>query len=220
MTDRVTTIPLDRVLGNGLRGLRALEPDLMVYLDTREKLREFASPDARAGLLVRANLSLVWRIERAMGTLHNQGLAIPGFAVEGTDRSVLWGIHRVLVSRQPPCERFTAGDELSLVFYTRPLTPAVGLDRIEKYSHSFLIRYRLIDHGLPAMRWRLAIIPVGRLPVGEYRINLSGRWSTDRHLSDLRRIDPRFESTANPPVEPEFAARHVCHPFRFDVVGD
>jgi hypothetical protein len=206
----VVTIPIDRITGPGYRALRALEPDLFVYRDSPEKWKEYSSPEGIKKAEDLASKSLALPIERAMGKMrpNKKGVADAGFAVQGEGRDSLQGIYNVLVKGQPPVDRFAAGQEISVVFFAPPSMP-VQLDHVERKGVKVTIHYALI-YGLTSLPWHLSIIPLGKLPAGEYHVEMAR--SSDKEQALNQREFPS--------VAPNTERQIICQPFSFVVTAE
>jgi BirA family biotin operon repressor/biotin-[acetyl-CoA-carboxylase] ligase len=128
---RTSEISLDRVWLHSARGkqnLRSLEPK---YFPTREAGREYSTEELKE-LRRKARKSLNMQLERAMAAMKpaSDGEKRPiGFAVKGAGREALQGAYDVLVKGNPPKAKFDSASGVSVVFYSLPQQPYVGLDR-------------------------------------------------------------------------------------------
>jgi hypothetical protein len=202
-------IPLDQIWGIGLRPLRSLEPDLYVRRDTQEKIKKYSTPEGIEELKQKTAQSLVTPIERALLELPIGKRAMPynGFAVHGRDREALPHIHRVLVQGEKPKNSFPIDTELSIVFFTHPTGNGIRLDRVERKGSSITIRYMLISHGRLVVASKLALIPCGKLPAGEYQVEMVRSKCKEK----------RFNQRDFPPVESGMEDHIICRPFSFIV---
>jgi len=205
------TIPLDQVSGIGPRGLRALEPDLLIYRDTPEKWEKYSTPEGIAEIKRLSAKSLVLPIEKAMQDLPRGKDATvgPGFAVRGSGRTALPGTYDVLVKGDKPEDRFPAGTEVSVVFYARS-GPPLRFDRIERSGNAIEIRYMLISQGLAYSRWHLSLIPLGKLPPGTYHVDMNR--ATENESS--------FNQRGFPPIKSGVETNYVCRPFSFSIIDN
>lgn len=213
----VVEIPLERIRRGapGSRQLRDLEPELFVYRDTPEKIARYSTREGRAELeeIVRRakEESLVLAIEHAMSALSTGKSTKPaaGFAVKGIDRAALQGVYDVLVKGEEPTDLFRAGNDVSVVFFAYPVQPRVGLDRIELVDGKVRIHYMLLSHGSRSVSWYLALIPCGKLPPGQYRVEMVRSSAKEKE----------YNQREFPPVEAGAEVHIVCRPFSFTVRG-
>lgn len=205
------TIPLDDIWTNtsvGPKRLRDLEPDLLIYRDTPEKIKQYSTPEAIAEVRRRAaKESLVLPIERAMQSRPIGEKVGPSFAVEGIGRESRRGIYDVLVKGEKPKESFTEDTDLSLVFFTSKKQPSVILDQVTKKGKVIEIRYVLVPSGLGAMTGQFALIPLGKLSAGEYRVD----------IIRSREKEDDFNQRGFPLVDPKREPFIVSGPFSFVV---
>jgi hypothetical protein len=130
-----------------------------------------------------------------------------GFAVSGVGPAALPRVHEVLVSGKKPSSAFPSGADVSLVFFSHPARARVAIDRIEREGKIIRIHFMLISHGLLNISSTLALIPLGQLPAGDYRVEMI-RSPNERKHNQL----------GFPPVEANAEQRIICRPFEFSVV--
>jgi hypothetical protein len=202
------TIPLKEISGSNYRALRALEPELFIYRDTPEKIEKYSTPEGIKEAQTLSAKSVALPIERAMGKMRpvKDGMTDPGFAVAGEGRDSLSGIYDVLVKGEPPIERFPAGTAISVVFFAPPSLP-IRLDRVERTDGKVTIRFMLISNGLPYSPWHLSIIPLGKLPAGNYHVEMIRSSEKER----------AFNHRGFPPIPPNRERQIICRPFSFVV---
>ena len=212
---KVVEIPLDQIIGLGIRRLRVLEPELFVYRDTPEKVAEYLTAEGVKELEQiqkrAAEESLVLPIERALSELPTGKNTKPaqGFAVNGSKKEVLQGVHDVLVKGEKPSEAFPVETDVYVVFYSHPVQPFVGIDYVELDGDKIKIHYVLVSHGYPVGYSTLVLIPCGRLPLGRYQVEMIR--SQDR--------EKFFNKAGFPAIESGFEQEIICQPFSFSVVG-
>jgi len=212
------TIPREKIVfaWPGSRQFRDLEPEFFEYRDTPEKIAKYSTPEGIkefARIIERANKeSLVVAIERAMNAMPKGKDAKmgPGFAVEGQGRAALRGIYDVLVKGGTPRQHFPAGKELSLVFFSRSMQAGIRLESVTRTGEVFNISYALTSRAEQAMIWLLAIIPVGELRPGDYRVDL-------RRCRDK---EPELNERGFPLIPVGVEKDLICQPFSFTVKAD
>jgi len=207
----ISTIPLDTISGSGYRALRALEPELFIYRDTPEKWKKYSTPEGMKEAKALAAKSLAYPIELAIGKLRprKDGQADQGFAVRGEGRNSLPGIYDVFVKGAPPIQSFPTGTPISVVFFAPPSMP-VRLNRVERTNGKITIRYMLLTSNLRTRPWHLSIIPLGKLPAGEYDVEMIRSHEREKEFNP-----PDF-----PPVPPNSERGIICQPFSFVIAHD
>jgi hypothetical protein len=211
--DVAVTIPLREIWGNVAaesKPLRGLEPEFFVARNTAatiEKSKQL-TPDDVEQIREKAEQSFTLPLEIAMSQLSRDanGKTKSGFAVKGTGREALQGAHAVLVKGEQASKQFDANEEVTIVFFAYPAQPGVGIERIQRIGNVITVTYFLRSHGLMTDTWRLALIPLGKLPEGKYRVELI------RSSNEAQHNQKGF-----PPVEPKIEERIICSPFEFGV---
>jgi len=156
------------------------------------------------------------QLPQPLGTLSTRPLdsadqqeAQPGFAVLGTGQEALVAAHAKLPDDKQPTDAFPAGNEISLVFFSQGrAAPFIVLERVERRDQVIDIRYRWRSDGSGGSQ-PFALIPLGKLPSGEYQVNMMPT------LGEDIRLRPGSAGT-------EFVAslrRSVCQPFTFTIEG-
>jgi hypothetical protein len=79
--------------------------------------------------------------------------------------------------------RLPADQPISLVFFTRPIHEDVVLHHIERRGRGFNLQYRFAPSNAAEASPRLAIIPVGKLPVGDYGVEVERSPAEAKHVS-------------------------------------
>lgn len=130
-----------------------------------------------------------------------------GFAVRGSGRDALRQAYQVIVEGEEPRKEFTDGDEISVVFFSYQFGDYVHLHKVERQYRNIEIRYRFFPHESAYTTEHLALIPLGKLPAGKYRINIV------RSPREQRMLDIGYR-----PVSNASARRVVCSSSSFSVV--
>jgi hypothetical protein len=147
--------------------------------------------------------SLILSIQNAIGFPPKDGEADPAFAVQGESQDALREAHAVIVDKKKPRGIFPAGKKVSVVFFTHETGPYVHLYKVERRGKNIDIHYKFVPHEEEDTERHIALIPLGKLPVGEYSVNIirskKSEGSKSRQPSD------------------EVARRIVCRPFSFTV---
>lgn len=200
-------IPLDRIWALDMPGTR----DINEYRD-EDKPQQ---PGEEAWQRVLSS------IRKTLAHKRRDKLAMPSFAVvAGGDR------HEVVLARdgirkgiplfgEPDNARrntplfndsFFSTDELSVVFYSYTSPYVIEFERIERRGAVIDIRYRFVPGIPPGSMVHFAMIPLGKLSVGEYRVEIS------QSSMEQKYVDAGFK-----PVSDKQASRIVCQPFSFNV---
>jgi hypothetical protein len=205
----VVTIPLNRIriAIPGSRQLRELEPEFFVYRDTPEKAAKYSTPEGLSELKriqkLAAEKSLVYGIERSLQRMASNINAKPPFAflVVGRDRNALPGIHDILVKGEKHRVSAPSTSDITIVFCSASPQSAARLVRVDRKGNTLEIHY--VPHA-PDKRyigWRLALIPLGKLPPGTYRAKLvpSAEKTTNRTVTT-----PNQSDTGKEPITTSF----------------
>jgi hypothetical protein len=133
-------------------------------------------------------------------------LARPGFAVSGSGLEALKAAHAVFVEGVRPRDKFSPHDEITVVVFSELVGGRVVLQHVERKSKRIEIQYRLEPRILQGGRINLALIPLGKLPIGEYRV--------DTHQLPL---DEKWIKAGLKAVDAEWSRKFLCKPFNFTV---
>jgi hypothetical protein len=129
------------------------------------------------------------------------------FAVVGTGRTALEHASELFRDKSiAGIEPLASADDLSFVFYSYSSAYRVEIEKIERENNIFRIKYRFIPQKSVESAIQLALIPIGKLPVGHYPVELVQLPLEEEYL------DAGFE-----PVGQEAASRIVCQPYTFQV---
>jgi hypothetical protein len=191
----VITVPLDQMWAYQMPGTGDIE-----------KLNKSVPADELDMRLMHAVLELSF--ERAARSKFSNAPR-PGFAVAGNGRSALhaaiavfldWGARRV---------KFSSEDEITIVFFSEFISRyPVQIREVERKDNRIEVQYELV----PDINWsshiNLALIPLGKLPAGEYRIEL-------RQLP--RKLKPVEVKLGFQELDKEWSRNFLCKPFSFKV---
>ena len=130
-----------------------------------------------------------------------------GFAVVGTGKEALRNAHTVLAKKQQPRQSFSTKANISLVFFSHSFGQYVHLDSVERREKTAKIAYRFGPHETKQLTAHYALIPLGKLPVGNYRVEIV------RLPLEQKYVDQGFK-----PVDSQWNNRVVCQPFSFEIV--
>jgi hypothetical protein len=149
---------------------------------------------------------LVLEIEKAIG-FPPQDKAQRGFAVEGEGLEALRAAHAVFVDNDKKKARdtFPAGSEVSAVFFAHDTHPFVQLHKVERQGNRINVYYRFVFHETEETMRFIAIVPLGKLSSGKYRVDV------------IR--SPMGAGSRLQQVTDEVARRIVCQSFSFTVTA-
>ena len=151
--------------------------------------------------------SLVFEIRRSLWPIPPKDKkARAGFAVGGTGREALGKVHSILVKNKPPSKSIPAHSEVSIFFFSHPDQPIVHIHRVERLGSVVNIHYGFIPNENEETSEYFALIPLGEVPAGKYRVNVI---QSPRSQKD---VDQGFQ-----PIRKEVARRIVCNSFSFSV---
>lgn len=130
-----------------------------------------------------------------------------GFAVSKTDREALADVSRLLSEEGHwGAQPLESSKEISLVFFSHPSSYRVHIEKIDRHEDTFRIEYRFVPQPTVEPSIQLALIPVGKLPVGNYGVEMVQLPLEQEYL------DAGFK-----PVSEEGSKRIVCQSYSFQV---
>lgn len=98
--------------------------------------------------------------------------AEPGFAVSGKGQDALVAAFKKTPEGKKPLSKLPVGTEISVVYFSHAFPIDINLKSIERIGSTINITYRFEDSGLDAALNHIALIPLGKLPVGKYSVNM------------------------------------------------
>ena len=129
-----------------------------------------------------------------------------GFAVSGSGLEVLRQVHAVLVEKKDHKQTFPTNSEISVTFFSYQTHPYVHLHRVERQGHVVNIRYRFVGHETEETTSNFALVPLGKLPPGKYRVNVIQSPMEEEYVTSGYR-----------PINNKIARRIVCNSFSFSI---
>lgn len=132
--------------------------------------------------------------------------AKPAFAVQGKGLDALREAHVVIVDKKKSRDTFAAGSDVSVVFFAHETRSYVHMHKVERQGNNVNVSWRFVPHETEDMTRHVALIPLGKLPSGKYRVNII------RSAMPQKYIDLGFRPTSE-----EVARRVVCGSFSFSV---
>lgn len=181
---KAVEIPLDKVWGYNMPGTANVEklepkPQGTLFSEIRRSLWSLPPKQKNAG---------------------------PAFAVTGTEAEALRGVHAVLVKGKKPQQSFPHDSEIYVVFFSYQNQPYVHLHKVERQENVINVRWRFVPHETEETTEHFALIPLGKLPSGKYRVNIL------RSPMEKKYIDLGIRETSD-----KVADRNVCRSFSFSV---
>lgn len=113
---------------------------------------------------------------------------------------------RVIVDGAETQSVFPVESELTAVFFTTELNDYLDLKRVDIDGNTINIAFKLIPKETEDAPSYFALIPLGKLPTGEYHVNMVN--SSD---------EQEWASSGRRPRGNEFVRRCICNPFSFTV---
>ncbi len=101
-----------------------------------------------------------------------QKLAKPGFAVEGSDGLALKNVHEILVGGQEPPHSLPAKSNVTLVVFSYFADIDFQVRTVGRHDYTIDIKYRFVEYLERNLTMQLALIPIGKLSSGKYRVNM------------------------------------------------
>jgi len=118
------------------------------------------------------NLALVYAIRTALKFPAKGSKARPAFVVSGDVAMALTAAKETLVQGIPPRPSFHTTDDLSVVFFSHASPLYVHLESVRRGNNEIEVRYRYVSHEQSWITDHFALIPLGKLPAGKYRIKI------------------------------------------------
>jgi len=212
------TIPLDQIWAYqmpGTKDIRELEPE-----QKSEHLQSL-SPNEQRELWAQClwnSIALSLGADSSPHWPRKGQIARLGFAVSGSGREAIQATYDVLVKGEKPRQVFSSKSDIALVFFSYQTGAYVELQGVTRQSKLFTIQYRFIRPVSKIQAAYFALIPVGQLPIGHYKVVLnqqptgqefeSGKYGPD----DPKRVDKA--------IDDHWGHRFVCGDYSFDVTHD
>jgi hypothetical protein len=96
----------------------------------------------------------------------------PGFAVNGSGIDALNQAHLVLAGEQAEPSSLKAEREVSLIFFAFEFGYYVHIQSVERQNREVTITYEFVPHLTKDLAKQIAIIPMGRLEAGKWKVNI------------------------------------------------
>ena len=208
-SEQPKNIPLDQIWGYNLPGTRDIagiplpesDPQKGVVGRTDEQFRRQREHSIEQ---IRSSLAAKPPTERA-----SPGFVIPRqpdfFTLQ---KAVIFATGTMRYDHQkllPRNDTFRAGDEMTLVFFSHPASYFVRLREVVRNDNEINVKYEFEPHTSPEVTTHFALIPLGKLPAGEYKVRF-----------EQQPLAKKFRDAGFQPVHPE-APQTVSQPLSFTV---
>jgi hypothetical protein len=150
-------IPVSSAWGMGVGGTKDAEALDPVREDRGTKLRP---------ALIEATVLLSDKIRNP----RKRRPAEPAFIVEGVGREALLNMLVAFKGKNAPLRVASKDQEISLVFFTKPVSNSIVLDKIEVVGHRYILTYHFVINDRMAMSPHFVLIPLGKLEPGDYKV--------------------------------------------------
>jgi hypothetical protein len=188
------TIPLDQIWAYKLPGTR----DIQVLESEHKKLTGKALLDP---------ISVAWA-ERAE-KLKWKNLTRPGFAVQGKGAAALAAAKSIIVEGKNPQSSFPSTADITIVSIAEPVKGArIRPHKVSHQGGTIRIEYELDQVLGGSGRLNLALIPLGKMSKGKYRVEFT------QVVSGKAPEHPIFKPMK---LDPNWQRRYQCQPFEFRV---
>jgi hypothetical protein len=134
--------------------------------------------------------------------------AAQAFAVAGAGKDALREAAAVMSGKKKPQTSFSANSNVSVVFFSHSFNCYVHLDKVELQPGLIVISYRFVPHETKQMSSHFALIPIGKLPPGEVKVDIK-RLPMGKTFTDAGFKEPASS----------WESQVVAQPFRFTVKG-
>lgn len=200
--EKAVEIPLKEIWALDMPGTRhiyKLEPEIF------EQFRKLPSEEHKP----LADKSLIFKFGETLDYLKADQEATQGFAVSGSGREALTNALQSRLKDGSPSSKFPANREITLIFFSHQLGRFVQLHEVKRHGDRIEVRYRLQPHSEPYLTGHFALIPLGKLPTGEYRVEIV------RSPMEKKYLDRGSKES-----DPIRVAPSVCKPFTFEVIAE
>lgn len=151
------TVPLDKIWAYNMPGTRDIQD-----------LCKKDEPAKGQSLFARLTEASVLRMDKLKG----KPTPRPGFAVVGSDLEALRGAHAVLAEAKESRSDFPSDSEITLVFFSEPISAHVHVRKVDRHGSDIEISYALDPYVERRVSTAFAMIPVGKLPDGTFKVSM------------------------------------------------
>jgi hypothetical protein len=150
------------------------------------------------------------RLSEAMQSLwkpvQKDSTAGPAFAVQGVGSEAVKSIYEVVIDKKKPRETFDGNRKISIVFFSHESNRYVHIHKVDRQGNDINVRWQAVPHETQETTKHFAIIPLGKLSNGTYRVNIIHSPMPQKYA------DLSFREWSD-----EIARRVVCGSFSFSV---
>lgn len=125
--------------------------------------------------------SLMATIGRALRARHDRKVG-KSFAVEGKGLDALKEAFSVITGQHPEDSSVPTG-EVSIVFFTHYSPYYVHLADVTRKGEAVRIEYQLVPHLSKELTSHFALIPLGDLPKGDYKVDIIARPIAEKFIT-------------------------------------
>lgn len=151
---------------------------------------------------------LVELIQVSLGQRENGDQPKQGFIVQGDDKMALRTAYDVLVTGKGVPKGAKPNQQTWIVFFSRDSNQFVHLHDVSRQGDQITVRYQFVPHDSQEMTRHFALIPVGSLPAGSYRVSVVNL-----------PMEKRYFDVGYRPMPESFVSKIVCKAFGF-VIGE
>jgi hypothetical protein len=192
--EKTIEVPLRSIWAAGMPGTRSvyeIDPEIA------QAIRDIPSDDTRdAKVTVLAykmrDKSLVHQFFGSLSSLPRDKQPAKGFAVSGTGQEAL---KKLAIARLDNGPDVLPVGEVSLVFFARQAPESVHLEKVTRCEGNVEISYRLASRDTFVKSEHFALIPLGKLPAGTYKVDIT----TERKRPATRSVCRPFSFTVEKP---------------------
>jgi hypothetical protein len=134
-----------------------------------------------------------WLMTKIRDEQHSKGwMAKAGsaFAVEGTGLKALENAYDIILGKQS--RPTSLSGEVSVIFFSLAAGNYVHLTNVERDQNTINVRYKFVRHEEKHLTRHFAIIPLGKLPKGKYKVDIAAE-SPAPKSSKLPRVSSSFD---------------------------
>ncbi len=203
----VTTIPLDQIWGYNLPGTRDIAGIPLPETDPQQGV--IGRTDA---MFRRQREHDIEQWRRALTAKPPTERALPAFVLprqpdfytlQKASNYVAGMMRHGYENRGIESETFRAGEDMTLVFFSHPASYYVRLKKVEWQRNEIKVHYQFEPHLSAEVTVHFALIPLGKLPAGEYEVRF-----------EQIPMEQKYREASFEPVHPE-AFHIICRPFSF-----
>jgi len=156
--------------------------------------------------------SLKFQIFQAIYNRQKKGEPIgPGFTVAGKGKEALESVHGILKNGVPIPSSISTNAEATLFFYGALNGQYLQLKKVYIEKRQMILQFQLVPHMTMEMTQHFALIPLGKLPIGNYTVTIK-QVLTEKEINNP---NPMMDASYFQKKRKEW----VCQDFQFAVVA-